>query len=379
MTDMLWLQIEDLAYYQEEQILKFQEKYQKSTHLICPEEADIVKHLGENILYLAPYNVFKKFKNCIPQIRINSTYGALTTQEKALGLTEANALQQRLGITILSSPYTLGDVGGVKLLKEWTKDYINAEIQGYKAKAIFLVGVPGTGKTFFPKCLAGETNRKLVILNLSEVMEKEEPILALEKIFEYLDNFLDDKFIILIDEIEKMIGNESPEEKRILGAFLTFLNDMHTKASKYKFDALFVATANNLNSILKNNPELLRRGRFDELFFINLPNLDNAKEIFCLYAKVFALQSVFEIMDLETMISIVEDKYQKDNDQAHLFPYTPSEIENLFKRIDFMRKARGELSVEIIEDCIEKIIPIIKSAKEGVNKMVAQKELFLEI
>lgn len=376
---MLWLQIEDLAFYEEEEVLKLQDKYQKKSHLICPDEMDIVKHLGENILYIAPYGVFKKFKNCVPQIRINSTYGALTTQEKLLGMSEADALQQRLGITILQSPYTLSDVGGSKALKEWTFDYIKAEVQGYKAKAIFLVGVPGTGKTFFPKCLAGETGRKMVILNLSEVMEKDEPILALEKIFDYLDNFLDDKFIILIDEIEKMIGNQSPEEKRILGAFLTFLNDMHTKASKYKFDALFVATANNLNSILKNNPELLRRGRFDELFFINLPNIENAKEIFCLYAKVFKLEDVFEIVDLDTMISLVEDRYQKDNDQAHLFPYTPSEIENLFKRMDFMRKARGKLDAALVEDCIEKIIPIIKSAKEGVNRMVAQKELFLEI
>ena len=176
-----------------------------------------------------------------------------------------------------------------------------------------------------------------------------------------------------------MIGNQSAEEKQMLGAYLTVLNEMHTKSSKYKFDVIYIATANNLSSILTHNPEFLRRGRFDELFFINIPDLASAKDIIKLYAKKFKLENVFDICSIEDIINIVEDQYLKDNAQANKFPYSPSEIETLFKLLDFKQKARGKLSEEIIIEVISSVIPIIKSAKDGINAMIGQRELFLEI
>ncbi|EAH7567712.1 ATP-binding protein, partial [Campylobacter jejuni] len=176
---------------------------------------------------------------------------------------------EELKLSVIESPFTLNNIGGAKALKEFTMQLIEAEKAGYKAKGIFLVGIPGTGKTFFPKCFAGELKRKLILLNLSQIMESEEPIQSLNRVFEFLHkrcfDYPDEKFVILIDEIEKMIGNVSTKEKQMLGRLLTILNDINTPACEYRFNAIFFATANDLNTILSNNPEFLRRGRWDEL------------------------------------------------------------------------------------------------------------------
>jgi len=376
---MIWLQVEEIDYYNDNKYKEFLKKYKKKMYILFPNENDIKDNITPDTMFIAPYDVPKKFKSLIPQVKINSVYGALTTQEYQLGITSSQALENRLGITIVNSTYSINDIGGAFGLKQWTADYLKASEKGYKVKAILLAGIPGTGKTFFAKCFAGETNRKLVFLNLSDILTKEEPIVELDKIHTYLSNFEEDKFIILLDEIEKMIGNQSPAEKQILGAFLTLLNEMNTKTSKYTLDVIYIATANNLSSILNHNPEFLRRGRFDELFFINIPDLDSARDIIKLYAKKFNLEYVFDICSIEDIINIVEDKYLKDNAQANKFPYSPSEIETFFKLLDFKEKAKGEITEEIVNDVIDAVIPIIKTAKDGINAMIGQRELFLEI
>lgn len=143
-------------------------------------------------------------------------------------------MENRLGLSVIDSPFTLQDIGGATALKTYTAQLLRAEQQGYKAKGVFLVGIPGTGKTFFPKCFSGESKRLLIALNLSQIMESDSPIDKLNSIFEYLHNraknYPDDKFVILIDEIEKMIGNATAKEKQMLGRLLTILNDINTPA-----------------------------------------------------------------------------------------------------------------------------------------------------
>ncbi|EAL1486919.1 ATP-binding protein, partial [Campylobacter upsaliensis] len=276
------------------------------------------------------------------------------------------------------------DIGGATALKTYTAQLVKAEERGYKAKGIFLVGIPGTGKTFFPKCFAGELRRRLIALNLSQIMESDEPITKLNGIFEYLHqrkiDYPDEKFVILIDEIEKMIGNASAKEKQMLGRLLTILNDINTPACEYSFNAIFFATANDLGSILENNPEFLRRGRWDELFFINLPTHEYAIEMFEIYFKKYKLDFVLDLMSLDEIFAEIEHHYQKDNPISNRFPYTPAEIENFCKRLDFVKKAEDEnFKKEHILESIEMIIPLGKSARKGIEKMNAQRELFIEI
>lgn len=295
-------------------------------------------------------------------------------------------------MSVINSPFTLSDVGGAYALKEYVAQLQKAEQKGFRAKGIFLVGIPGTGKTFFPKCFAGELKRLLIQLNLSMIMESAEPIIRLNSVFEYLSEryrlFPDEKYVILIDEIEKMIGNASPIEKRVLGRMLTILNDVGTEASEYHFNAIFFATANDLNTILANNPEFLRRGRWDELFFINLPTHEFARDIFNIYIKKFKLQDIFKdeksggVISLESVFAEIEETYQKDNPANYRFCYTSAEIENFCKRLDFVRMGKDEgesITKDDILESIEMIIPIVISAQEGVSKMLAQRKLFKEI
>ena len=178
-----------------------------------------------------------------------------------------------------------------------------------------------------------------------------------------------------------MIGNGDPKEKRILGRLLSVLNDFNTEASEYDFNAIVFATANDLNTILDNNPEFLRRGRWDELFFINLPTHEYAQEIFNIYIKKLNIGFIYQILDIDELFSEIEKKYQRDNNVSARFPYTAAEIENFCKRIDFVRKAKGaeNITKQDIVECVEMIIPIVKTAREGINRMVGQKELFTEI
>ncbi|ELQ2098238.1 ATP-binding protein [Campylobacter jejuni] len=354
-----------------------------------PNKNDILNLLRENsnynIIVLTNQEPFKEYKNLFVIKKIKNKFDLLSSQHKEMNFSEEKILEMDLGLSVIKSPFTLKDIGGAKALKEYTNLLIKAEKNGFKAKGIFLVGIPGAGKTFFPKCFAGELDRKLILLNLSQIMESNEPIQKLNNIFEFLHkkqiDSKDEKYVILIDEIEKMIGSSSVKEKQMLGRLLTILNDINTPACEYSFNAIFFATANDLNSILKNNPEFLRRGRWDELFFINLPTHENAEEMFNIYIKKYNLKFVLEeIMNLDSIFAEIEAVYQKENPISNRFPYTPAEIENFCKRLDFCKKAKGdEFSKKDVIDSIQLIIPLVKSAKEGIEKMVAQSELFIEI
>ena len=343
-----------------------------------PTEEEILLSLKENPKqnFIAPYLPPEKFSNYFIIRKLENLKGLLTTQQHTAGLEEHIILEQNLGISVIKSELTFNDLAGAKKLKEWTKKFQIAEEQGYRSKGIFSVGLPGTGKTFFTQCLAGELQRPLIILNLAFLQAKPNPIQALNGIFEYL-NETNSKQIILIDEIEKMVGTG---EDPLTGRLMTILSDLYSSAGEYKkLDILVLATANNLDAILKYQPALLRRGRFDELFFQNTPLIDDVEEYFKLYIKKYNLSAVINLYGLEELINNISKTYESINLQAKNFIYTPSEIATFFKKLNFERMAGVEINKEVIERTILEIVPISKSAQEGISKIIAQKELFVEI
>lgn len=387
---MLWLYAEDIAFYSNNEIAQIKKEYGVEEIYTLPNPNELRGIISKTATgsgkaaimapcrppeELAIFFVFKKIQN---------KFGILTSQEKHNGVTEDEALKKRLGISVVKSKTTIEDVSGVRILKKWLTDYMAAEQKGYRAKGVCFVGIPGSGKSFFVKAFAGTTGRLLVALNLSEIMEKESPIDTINGIFEYLESIKDGKFIIWIDEIEKMIGNGTPEEKRILGRMLTVQNDLHTHTSEYHFDAIFMATANDISGLLDNNPEMLRRGRWDELFFLNLPAINEALDFFELYMKKLnvSLDGVMyknKLLSLKEMAIEVEQKYKEHNTQPSKFPYTPAEIEQFVKKLNFANLAHGCIREEDINDAIEMIIPILSTAKNSISRMLAQKNLFYEV
>lgn len=379
---MIWFFAEDIDYYQD--LPTLMEKYDLDEIDIFPSIEDIKSKISnKKSAFIAPALPPKDIRGLFVVVELENKFGVLTTQEKAAGITEQAALEMRLGLSVIDSPFTLDDVAGGEKLKEWAELFLVAEKKGYRAKGIFLVGVPGTGKTFFPKCFAGHTGRMLIMLNLSLIIDSAEPIRTMDKVFEYLSRRYrentNEKYVILIDEIEKMIGTGTAIERRVTGRLMTILNDMHTSAAEYAFDGIFFATANSLNVFLDNEPALLRRGRWDELFFVNLPDEKMARDVFMLYLKKFRLESILSLWDLDDLMAEIEASYQRDNNQADKFPYTASEIETFCKRLDFIRMARGNLKKTDIEDTVKMIIPITKSAGQGIDRITAQRELFIEV
>lgn len=343
-----------------------------------PTREEIISELKKNLNseFISTSLPPKEFENFFIIKKLENSYGLLTKQQHEAKIEEHIILQQSLGISVVKSDLTFKDLAGAKKLKEWVAKFKIAEEKGYRSKGIFSVGLPGTGKTFFAQCLSGELNRPLVILNLAFLQAKENPIQELNNIFEYLNN-TNSKQLILIDEIEKMVGTG---EDPLTGRLMTILSDLYSSAGEYKkLDVLVLATANNLNSILDNQPALLRRGRFDELFFQNTPRTDEVEEYFNLYAKKYKLETALEMYGATQLIKDIEKEYEEINPQSKNFIYTPSEIATFFKKLDFERLSGETISKDIMKSSIKEIVPIIKSAQDGVKKIIAQKELFVEI
>lgn len=343
-----------------------------------PTFGEIVDNLRKDINsnFVSTHLPPKEFENFFIIQKIKNSNGLLTEQQKIANIEEHTILQNNLGISVVKSGLTFKDLAGAKKLKDWVAKFKIAEEKGYRSKGIFSVGLPGTGKTFFTQCLAGELNRPLIMLNLAFLQAKENPIQALNDVFEYLDG-TNSKQIILIDEIEKMVGTG---EDPLTGRLMTILSDLYSPSGEYKnLDVLIVATANNLNSILDHQPALLRRGRFDELFFQNTPLISEAKEYFDLYIRKYELDFMGNLYGVEKLIKKIDEIYESINSQPKNFIYTPSEIAAFCKKLHFEKIVGTDITSELIEQNIHDIIPIIKSAQKGVNILLAQKELFVEL
>ena len=183
---------------------------------------------------------------------------------------------------------TFNDVGGLENLKNWLNKRKKLIIEPDLAlnyglstpKGVLLVGIQGTGKTLIAKAIAQEWFLPLLRLDTGKLFgglvgESEsrtrEMIQSVESI---------GPCILWIDEIDKSFSNidtknDSGTTKRVFGNLITWL-------SEKKSFVFVVATANNLDTL---PAELIRKGRFDETFFIDLPNCNEREKIFEVHLK----------------------------------------------------------------------------------------------
>lgn len=172
-----------------------------------------------------------------------------------------------------------GSVGGLDSLKEWLKRRskafeLKAKDFGLKEpKGILLLGVPGCGKSLTAKCIAAEWKQPLLKLDIGKVFSQyvgssenniREAINTAEAVA---------PCVLWIDEIEKGLATQGEHDggtsTRVFSTILTWMQEK-TKP------VFVVATANDISSL---PPELLRKGRFDEIFFVDLPTLEERKNI----------------------------------------------------------------------------------------------------
>ena len=180
----------------------------------------------------------------------------------------------------------MGDIGGVDNLKNWFTDRKTSFSDDAKEfgieppKGVLMVGIPGTGKSMAAKALGNAWGVPLLHLDVGKIMSgivgsSESNIRKALKTAEAIA-----PCILWVDEIEKgFSGTGSSNHSdggtmaRVFGTFLTWMQEK-------KSPVFVIATANNISQL---PPEMMRKGRFDEIFFVDLPGEEERQEILKLH------------------------------------------------------------------------------------------------
>jgi len=199
-----------------------------------------------------------------------------------------NLINQNAFIEFCQSSINFDEIGGLEGVKNWVKirkmNFSDKAINyGLPlAKGLLLVGVQGTGKSLIAKALANEWSLPLFRLDLGRLFGGivGESELRVRKMIETTESL--SPCILWIDEIDKSFqfinqGGDSGTTNRVLSTLLTWLAEKESSV-------FVVATANNLQTL---QLELIRKGRFDEIFFLDLPNFEERKIIFQVHLKTF--------------------------------------------------------------------------------------------
>jgi AAA+ superfamily predicted ATPase len=179
---------------------------------------------------------------------------------------------------------SLDNIAGFHNLKKWLqvrKDIFSGKtklVGGDVPSGMLLLGVQGCGKSLAAKAVAGSWQLPLLHLDFGSMYtryygETERNLRESLAVAEQMS-----PCVLWLDEIEKGMAASTGSDnvaKRLLGTFLTWL-------SEKKSSVFVVATANDVSDL---PPELLRKGRFDEIFFVDLPDLDERKSILELHLQ----------------------------------------------------------------------------------------------
>nr|WP_239582826.1 AAA family ATPase [Bacillus tianshenii] len=178
---------------------------------------------------------------------------------------------------------SLSNIGGLDNLKDWIEERGNAYSQEAREyglnlpKGVLLLGVPGCGKSLTAKAISRSWNFPLLRFDLGKVFgglvgESERNIREALDVAKAIS-----PCILWIDEIEKGLSgvqssgsSDGGTTSRVFGTFLTWMQEK-------KEPVFVIATANNIGLM---PPELLRKGRFDEIFFVDLPTVEERMNIY---------------------------------------------------------------------------------------------------
>lgn len=178
----------------------------------------------------------------------------------------------------------MADVGGLENLKHWLGQRRGAwedsarEFGLEPPRGMIILGVQGCGKSLCARAVAGEWQLPLVKFDTSAVYDKYigETEKRIRRVFQVAEGLA--PCVLWIDELEKVFAGSGPDSasadagvsSRLLASFLSWMQDR-------KSPVFVAATCNNVTVL---PPELIRKGRFDELFFVDLPNQAERKQIF---------------------------------------------------------------------------------------------------
>ena len=251
-------------------------KNKRATVELNREQADALVSAAHGLTLAEAENAFAK---AIAQDnKLDSSDVKMLLDEKSQVVRKSGLLEYH------ATDQSLADIGGLTSLKRWLdrrKDAFSEDARAFglpEPKGVLLLGVQGCGKSLTAKSIATSWRLPLVRLDMGRIYSgfigsSEENLRRAIRVVESLA-----PVVMWVDEIEKGLagagggGNDTGVSARVFGTLLTWLQEKTAPV-------FVVATANRIDSL---PPELLRKGRFDEIFFIDLPTAKERKEILAL-------------------------------------------------------------------------------------------------
>ena len=257
---------------------------------------------------------------------------------------------------ILSYEYDtakFGEVGGLPHLKSWLskrKDaFIKPEENLDPPKGVMLLGVQGGGKSLAAKAVAGLWHVPLLRLDMGALYNKYhgETERNLRETLQLADNV--SPCVLWMDEIEKSIGQSDNEglSQRVLGTLLTWM-------AERKSQVFIVATSNDISRL---PPELIRKGRLDEIFFVDLPDQE-------------AREAIVEIHLAKRELELAKDKVTLIAEATSGF--TGAEIEQSIVSALYTARSDGQnVDAAHILTAVDKTVPISITRAEDIESLRA--------
>lgn len=214
--------------------------------------------------------------------RAIATHGKIEPEDVELILEEKRqSIRQTQILDFYPATEQISDIGGLDNLKDWLLRRGGAFSDRARSyglphpRGLLLVGIQGTGKSLTAKAIAHHWHLPLLRLDVGRLFaglvgESESRTRQMINLAEALS-----PCILWIDEIDKAFSGvdgrgDSGTTSRVFGTFITWM-------AEKKSPVFVVATANNIKAL---PPEMLRKGRFDEIFFVGLPNQEEREAIF---------------------------------------------------------------------------------------------------
>lgn len=306
-----------------------------------------------------------EIENCLSRSLVGDRH--LDESDLKSVINEKKQIVRKSGILeFVNTNLNLNDVGGLQTLKRWLMlrshcfDDQAAAFGIQPPKGVLLTGVPGCGKSLTAKCVASVWNMPLLRLDMGKIFQGlvGSSELNIRQALSTAEAVAPS--ILWIDEIEKGLagsnghGGDGGTSTRVFATLLTWMQE--------KKSPVFVfATANNINGL---PPELLRKGRFDEIFFVDFPSWEERRKILEIHiSKHHRDLACFDLDRLATLCG--EQTFGKD------IVLSGAEIEawvgdSLIEA--FTRKLNGDehadLEMADFENTIRRIVPMGKMRKE---------------
>ena len=326
--------------------------------------------------------------------------GKAITEDKVLDLNdiqyiveEKKQIVRKTGILTFETPGEMNEVGGLEQLKHWLakrKNIFSEEAAKYgllPPKGVLLTGVPGCGKSLCAKAMASFWNIPILRLDMgaiygSLVGQSEANIRKAIRCAEAMA-----PCILMIDEIEKGLagaagfGGDGGTGSRVFGTLLSWMNDKTA-------EVFVVATANKFEQL---PPEMLRKGRFDEIFFVDFPHRGEREQIFnihvnkALLRKKPALSNSEREQFIESFGFNEVHEITKSDVNGHIVmlkgtlsqlskDYTGSEIEEAVKSamVDAFADGKREFTALDVARSLASTVPLIDAMSDRIEMIRAK-------